>query len=40
VPWGPFSGPPATMAHGSLPEPPRRITVPPASLTVYAFDVK
>jgi len=40
VPRGPFSGPPATMAESSLPEPPRRITVPPASLTVYAFDVK
>jgi hypothetical protein len=39
-PWAPFSGPPATMAETTLPEPPRRITVPPASLTVYAFDVK
>ncbi len=40
VPWGPFSGPPATTAESTLPEPPRRITVPPASLTVYVFDVK
>ena len=39
-PWGPFSGPPATMAESSLPEAPRRIIVPPASLTVYAFDVR
>jgi alpha-N-arabinofuranosidase len=39
-PWGAFSGPPATMAESSLPEAPRRITVPPASLTVYAFDLK
>jgi hypothetical protein len=39
-PWGPFSGPPATVAESSLPEPPRRVTLPPASLTVYAFDVR
>ena len=39
-PWGPFSGPPATMAESSLPEAPRRIIVPPASLTVYAFEVR
>lgn len=40
VPWGPFSGPPAAVAESTLPEPPRRITVPPASLTVYAFGVR
>jgi alpha-N-arabinofuranosidase len=39
-PWSAFSGPPATMAESSLPEAPRRITVPPASVTVYAFDVR
>jgi alpha-N-arabinofuranosidase len=39
-PWGAFSGPPATMAESALPEAPRRITVPPASLTLYAFDVR
>jgi alpha-N-arabinofuranosidase len=39
-PWGAFSGPPATMAESSLPEAPRRITLPPASLTVYEFDVR
>ena len=38
--WGAFSGPPATMAQSTLPEAPRRITVPPASLTVYAFEVR
>ena len=39
-PAGPFSGPPATITQSTLPEAPRRVTVPPASLTVYAFDVK
>jgi alpha-N-arabinofuranosidase len=39
-PWGAFSGPPATMAESSLPEAPQRIIVPPASLTVYAFEVR
>jgi hypothetical protein len=42
APAGPgsaFSGPPATMAASTLPEAPRRITLPPASLTVYEFDV-
>ena len=34
-----FSGPPATMAESSLPQAPRRVTLPPTSLTVYAFDV-
>jgi alpha-N-arabinofuranosidase len=38
--WGPFGGPPATMAESSLPEAPRRVTLPPASLTVYEFDVR
>jgi alpha-L-arabinofuranosidase len=38
--WGGFNGPPATMAESSLVEMPRRITLPPASLTVYAFDVR
>jgi alpha-N-arabinofuranosidase len=38
--WGRFSGPPATMADSSLPEAPRRVTLPPASLTVYEFDVR
>ena len=37
---GAFSGPPATMAESSLAEMPRRITLPPASVTVYAFDVR
>ena len=35
-----FSGPPATMAESSLPEAPRRITLPPASVTVYEFAVR
>jgi hypothetical protein len=38
--WGPFGGPPATMAESSLPEAPRHVTLPPASLTVYEFDVR
>jgi hypothetical protein len=38
--WGRFSGPPATPAESSLPEAPSRITLPPASLTVYEFDAK
>jgi alpha-N-arabinofuranosidase len=38
-PWA-FSGPPATMVESSLPQVPRRITLPPASLTVYAFDIR
>jgi alpha-L-arabinofuranosidase len=37
---GPFSGPPATMAESSLPQPPRRVTVPASSITVYEFEVK
>ncbi len=39
-PWGTFSGPPATMTESSLPEMPRSITLPPASVTVYAFDIR
>jgi alpha-N-arabinofuranosidase len=38
--WTRFSGPPATLAESPLPEAPRRITLPPASLTVYEFDVR
>jgi alpha-N-arabinofuranosidase len=34
-----FSGPPATVAESSLPLAPRRVSLPPTSLTVYAFDV-
>ena len=43
APSGPgamFSGPPATVAESSLPEPPRRVTLPPTSMTVYEFDVR
>jgi alpha-N-arabinofuranosidase len=34
------SGPPATMAETSLPQAPRRITLPPSSMSVYEFEVK
>jgi alpha-L-arabinofuranosidase len=37
---GRFGGPPVTVAQSSLREAPRRITVPPASITVYEFGVK
>jgi alpha-L-arabinofuranosidase len=37
---GRFGGPPATVAESTLPEVPRMITVPPASLTVYEFEVR
>jgi alpha-L-arabinofuranosidase len=37
---GRFGGPPVTVAQSSLPNAPRRITVPPTSLTVYEFEVK
>ncbi len=37
---GRFGGPPATMAESSLPQAPRRITVPPASISVYEFEVQ
>jgi hypothetical protein len=40
APGGAVSGPPATMAERSLPEMPRTFTLPPASLTVYEFDVR
>lgn len=35
-----FFGPPATMAESSLAEAPSRITLPPASISVYEFQVK
>jgi len=38
--WGPFNGPPATVAESSLAEMPHRITLPPASMTVYEFEVR
>lgn len=37
---GRFGGPPATVAHSTLPQAPRRVTVPPASITVYEFGMK
>ena len=37
---GRFGGPPATVAQSTLPQAPRRITVPPASITVYEFEVR
>jgi alpha-L-arabinofuranosidase len=37
---GRFAGPPATVNESSLPQAPRTVTLPPASLTVYRFDVK
>ena len=43
APAGPgamFSGPPATIAESSLPEAPRRVTLPPASVTLYEFAVR
>jgi alpha-N-arabinofuranosidase len=40
TPWAAFSGPPATMAESSLPQAPRQVTLPPASLTVYEFEVR
>jgi len=33
-------GPPATMAESSLAQPPRRITLPPSSISVYEFEVR
>ena len=35
-----FGGPPATLAQSTLAEVPRRITVPPTSITVYQFEVR
>ncbi len=37
---GRFGGPPATVARSTLPQLPATITVPPASMTVYRFEVK
>ena len=37
---GRFVGPPATVATTTLPQAPGRITVPPASMTVYQFEVR
>jgi hypothetical protein len=37
---GRFGGPPVTVAQSTLPEAPRRITLPAASITVYEFGVK
>jgi alpha-N-arabinofuranosidase len=33
-------GPPATMAESSLPEAPRRLTVPATSISVYEFEIR
>jgi alpha-N-arabinofuranosidase len=33
-------GPPATMAESSLPQAPRRVSLPPTSISVYEFAVK
>ncbi len=37
---GRFFGPPVTVAESTLPEVPAKVSVPPASLTVYEFDVE
>jgi len=37
---GRFGGPPATVAHSTLPQVPGRVTVPPASMTLYQFGVR
>ena len=37
---GRFVGPPATVATSTLPQAPGRVTVPPASMTVYQFEVR
>jgi alpha-N-arabinofuranosidase len=37
---GRFGGPPATVARSTLPQAPNRVTLPPTSMTVYAFAVK
>ena len=37
---GRFGGPPATVTQSTLPHAPRRITVPPTSITVYEFAVE
>jgi alpha-N-arabinofuranosidase len=38
--WGPFNGPPATVAESSLTQMPQSITLPPTSMTVYEFEVR
>jgi alpha-N-arabinofuranosidase len=35
-----FGGPPVTAAGSTLPQAPRRVTLPPASITVYQFEVR
>jgi alpha-N-arabinofuranosidase len=37
---GRFGGPPAAVAESTLPQLPAKVTLPPASMTVYEFDVK
>jgi alpha-N-arabinofuranosidase len=37
---GGFAGPPATMAESSMPQAPRRVTLPPSSISVYEFDLR
>jgi alpha-N-arabinofuranosidase len=37
---GRFGGPPATAAESALAQPPGRVTLPPASMTVYQIKVK
>jgi alpha-N-arabinofuranosidase len=37
---GPFAGPPATMTQETLPQAPRKMTLPPASISVYEFEVR
>ena len=37
---GGLTGPPATMAETALPQAPRTITVPPASISVYEFEAR
>jgi alpha-N-arabinofuranosidase len=38
--FGSFSGPPAKLAESSLPQAPGRLTLPPASISVYELAVK
>jgi hypothetical protein len=37
---GRFGGPPVTVSQSTLAEAPRKITVPPTSITVYEFAVR
>ncbi|HOC19870.1 MAG TPA: hypothetical protein PKK95_16490, partial [Vicinamibacterales bacterium] len=37
---GRFGGPPVSVSQSTLPQPPRRVTVPPTSITVYQFEVR